>query len=79
MKKYYIKPSIATMEIETTSIMAGSMGVDGSGSQGGIDTQSLAMATHQNMCRRASTSTRGSMMTTATKSMTINNTLQRRG
>ena len=38
MKKYYIKPSIATMEIETTSIMAGSMGVDGSGSQGGIDT-----------------------------------------
>ena len=28
MKKYYIKPSIATMEIETTSIMAGSMGVD---------------------------------------------------
>ena len=26
------------MEIETTSIMAGSMGVDGSGSQGGIDT-----------------------------------------
>lgn len=38
MKKYYIKPSIATMEIGTTSIMAGSMGVDGSGSQGGIDT-----------------------------------------
>lgn len=38
MKKYYIKPSIATMEIETTSIMAGSMGVDGSGSQGGIGT-----------------------------------------
>lgn len=38
MKKYYIKPSIATMEIETTSIMAGSMGVDDSGSQGGIDT-----------------------------------------
>lgn len=38
MKKHYIKPSIATMEIETTSIMAGSMGVDGSGSQGGIDT-----------------------------------------
>lgn len=38
MKKYYIKPLIATMEIETTSIMAGSMGVDGSGSQGGIDT-----------------------------------------
>ena len=38
MKKYYIKPSIATMEIETTSVMAGSMGVDGSGSQGGIDT-----------------------------------------
>lgn len=37
MKKYYIKPSIATMEIGTTSIMAGSMGVDGSGSQGGID------------------------------------------
>ena len=24
MKKHYIKPSIATMEIETTSIMAGS-------------------------------------------------------
>lgn len=38
MKKHYIKPSIATMEIETTSIMTGSMGVDGSGSQGGIDT-----------------------------------------
>jgi hypothetical protein len=37
MKKYYIKPSIATMEIETTSIMAGSTGIDGSGSQGGID------------------------------------------
>ena len=36
MKKYYIKPSIATVEIETTSIMAGSTGVDGSGSQGGI-------------------------------------------
>lgn len=37
MKKYYIKPSIATMEIETTSIMAGSTGIDGSGSQGDID------------------------------------------
>lgn len=37
MKKYYIKPSIATMEIETTSIMAGSTGVNGDGSQGGID------------------------------------------
>lgn len=37
MKKHYIKPSIATMEIEATSIMAGSTGVDGSGSQGGID------------------------------------------
>lgn len=37
MKKYYIKPSVATMEIETTSIMAGSTGVDGSGSQGSID------------------------------------------
>lgn len=37
MKKYYIKPSIATMEIEATSIMAGSTGIDGSGSQGGID------------------------------------------
>lgn len=37
MKKHYIKPSIATMEIETTSIMAASTGVDGSGSQGGID------------------------------------------
>lgn len=37
MKKYYIKPSIATMEIETTSIMAGSTGVNGYGSQGGID------------------------------------------
>lgn len=30
MKKYYIKPSVATMEIETTSIMAGSIG-DGGG------------------------------------------------
>ena len=38
MKKHYIKPSIATMEIEATSIMAGSTGVDSSGSQGGIDT-----------------------------------------
>lgn len=37
MKKYYIKPSVATMEIETTSIMAGSTGINGSGSQGGID------------------------------------------
>ncbi len=37
MKKYYIKPSVATMEIETTSIMAGSTGVNGDGSQGGID------------------------------------------
>lgn len=37
MKKYYIKPSIATMEIETTSIMAGSTGINGDGSQGGID------------------------------------------
>lgn len=37
MKKYYIKPSIATMEIETTSIMAGSTGVDDDGSQGSID------------------------------------------
>lgn len=37
MKKHYIKPSIATMEIEATSIMAGSTGVDGSGSQGSID------------------------------------------
>lgn len=37
MKKYYIKPSVATMEIETTSIMAGSTGIDGSGSQGDID------------------------------------------
>lgn len=37
MKKYYIKPSIATMEIEATSIMAGSTGVNGDGSQGGID------------------------------------------
>lgn len=37
MKKYYIKPSIAMMEIETTSIMAGSTGVNGDGSQGGID------------------------------------------
>lgn len=41
MKKYYIKPSIATMEIETTNIMAGSMGVDGSGSQGSIDNPKL--------------------------------------
>ena len=38
MKKYYIKPSIATVEIETTSIMAGSTGVDGSGSTGDINT-----------------------------------------
>lgn len=37
MKKYYIKPSVATMEIETTSIMAGSTGVNGDGSQGSID------------------------------------------
>lgn len=37
MKKYYIKPSVATMEIETTSIMAGSMGVNDDGSQGDID------------------------------------------
>lgn len=37
MKKYYIKPSIATMEIEATSIMAGSTGVNDDGSQGGID------------------------------------------
>lgn len=37
MKKYYIKPSVATMEIETTSIMAGSTGINGDGSQGGID------------------------------------------
>lgn len=37
MKKYYIKPSVTTMEIETTSIMAGSTGVNGDGSQGGID------------------------------------------
>lgn len=37
MKKYYIKPSVATMEIEATSIMAGSTGVNGDGSQGGID------------------------------------------
>lgn len=37
MKKYYIKPSVATMEMETTSIMAGSTGINGDGSQGGID------------------------------------------
>lgn len=37
MKKYYIKPSVTTMKIETTSIMAGSTGVNGDGSQGGID------------------------------------------
>ncbi len=37
MKKYYIKPSVATMKIETTSIMAGSTGVNGDGSQGSID------------------------------------------
>lgn len=37
MKKYYIKPSITTVEIETTSIMAGSMGVNDDGSQGDID------------------------------------------
>lgn len=36
MKKYYIKPSVATMEIETTSIMAGSTGVNDDGSQGDI-------------------------------------------
>lgn len=41
MKKYYIKPSVATMEIETTSIMAGSTGVNGDGSQGGIDNPKL--------------------------------------
>ncbi len=38
MKKYYIKPSIATVEIETTSIMAGSPAIDGSGSSGDINT-----------------------------------------
>ena len=37
MKKYYIKPSITTVKIETTSIMAGSTGVDDDGSQGDID------------------------------------------
>lgn len=37
MRKYYIKPSITTVEIETTSIMAGSMGVNDDGSQGDID------------------------------------------
>lgn len=41
MKKYYIKPSITTVEIETTSIMAGSMGVNDDGSQGGIDNPRL--------------------------------------
>ena len=66
-RKLYIKPSITTVEIEAMSIMAV------------LETWNRATAATVTSLHRATTSTPGSMMTTATKRMSINNTLQQRG
>ena len=69
-RKLYIKPSITTVEIEAMSIMAGSIG-DGGGT-GNIGDLEPGYGGGPSL-HRATTSTRGSMMT-ATKRMSINNT-----